>query len=155
MRWADSGKPDFPDERDYRDPVGGEFAGDWLASTERVRVRLEGAGLVDTGWVVVIQERRTSALLPVTALKWRLGYGAAVAIAFILVMVLVMWAGMMSVVDSSSRSRVTRLLRRWAGLPLPTTGPRSAGTGWSSGSVSIGTATGGSPVMDQPLPPQS
>lgn len=149
VHWADSGKPDFPDERDYRDPVGGEFAGDWLASTERVRVRLEGAGLVDTGWVVVIQERRTNALLPVTALKWRLGYGAAAAIAFILVMVLVMWAGMMSVVDSSSRSRVTRLLRRWAGLPLPTAGTRSAGTGWTSGTVSSGTATGASAVVDQ------
>ena len=148
VRWADAGKLPFAPEREYEDPVGGEFAGEWLASPERVQVRLDGAELVDTGWVVLIQERRADVLQPVSALKRRLGYGAAAAIAFILVMVLVMWAGMISVVDASSKSRVTRLIRRWAGLPSSTSGTRTAGTGWSSGTSTSGTGTGSSGVVE-------
>src|SRR5205814_4044628 len=30
VRWFDSRTPDFEEERDYEDPVGGEFAGPWL-----------------------------------------------------------------------------------------------------------------------------
>ena len=147
VRWADE-KAEFAPEREYEDPVGGEFAGDWLASPERVQVRLDGAELVDTGWVVLIQERRADVLQPVSALKRRLGYGAAAAIAFILVMVLVMWAGMISVVDASSKSRVTRLIRRWAGLPSATSGTRTAGTGWSGGTSTSGTGTDSSGVVE-------
>ena len=145
VRWAESGKPEFKEEREYADPVGGEFVGPWLASVERVAVRLDG-GLVDTGWVVLIQERRDDVLQPVKALQWRLGYGAGAALIVVFVLVLVMWAGMMSVVDASSKSRVTRLLRRWAGLPPITSGTRTFGTGWSTGTITSGSATGGSGV---------
>ncbi len=157
VKWADSGKAEFPDERDYTDPVGGEFSGPWLAAVERVIVRLDGAGLVDTGWVVLIQERRDDVLQPVTALKWRLGYGAAAATVLILVLVIVMWIGMMSVLDGSSKSRVSRLLRRWAGLPPSTaTGTRTPGTGWTSGSITSGSGlVGGSggPTEEARVPP--
>jgi hypothetical protein len=146
VRWADSGKPEFPEEREYADPVGGEFAGPWLASVERVVVRLDG-GPVDTGWVVLIQERRADVLQPVRALKWRLGYGAAGAVAVVLVLVLVMWIGMMSVVDASSKSRVTRMLRRLAGLPAPSGGSRTPGSG-SAGTT--GSATSGSGELMPP-----
>ncbi|MFO0803268.1 MAG: serine/threonine protein kinase [Gemmataceae bacterium] len=128
VNWANGGKREFADEREYRDPVGGEFAGDWIASLERIAVRLDSGKPVDTGWVVLIQERREDVLRPVDALKRRLGFGAGAAIAVVLVLVLLMWAGMMSVVDASSRSRVSRMLRKWAGLPPTGGGFRTAGS---------------------------
>lgn len=150
VSWAQSGEAEFGEEREYIDPVGGEFSGTWLASVERVTVRLDGDSLVDTGWIVLIQERRADVLRPVEALKRRLGVGAAAAVLFVFVIVVVMWAGMMSVVDSSSRSRVTRLMRRWAGLPAPA-GPRTAGTTtWVGGTATGNTATGGSGVVEPP-----
>ena len=41
-------------EGSYRDPVGGEFGGPWLAAFEPVVV-----GDSDTGWVVIAQERES------------------------------------------------------------------------------------------------
>ena len=32
VKWADAKTPAFPDEEDYHDPVGGSYAGAWLAS---------------------------------------------------------------------------------------------------------------------------
>jgi len=150
IEWLESGKSNFPDERGYVDPVGGEFAGEWIASAERVAVRLDNGQPMDTGWVVLIQERRDDVLRPVAALKRRLGYGAGAAIAVILILVLLMWAGMMSVVDASSRSRVSRMLRKWAGLPPSTGGLRTAGATWPTGNTAGGTATGGSAVLEPP-----
>jgi hypothetical protein len=153
VRWADSGKPEFPEEHEYEDPVGGEFAGPWLAAVERVVVRLDGSP-VDTGWVVLIQERREDVLQPVEALKRRLAYGAAAAFAFILVLVALMWVGMMAVLNTSSKSRVTQLLRRWAGLPAAAGGPRSFGSMGSAGTFSSGSGSGsgssGSGTADEP-----
>ncbi|MDB5312516.1 MAG: hypothetical protein JWO38_6718 [Gemmataceae bacterium] len=139
VRWADAGKPEFAAEQGYLDPVGGKFATPWLASPERVVVRLEGGLLLDTGWVVVVQERRADVLAPVRDLQWRLGYGAAAALMFVLVLILVMWAGMMSVVDATSSSRITRFMRRWAGLPIATSSTRTAG---ADGPGSGGSTTG-------------
>jgi hypothetical protein len=149
VAWSDSGAPEFTGERDYEDPVGGDFRGEWLASTERIVVRIDGHP-VDTGWVALIQERKADVLRPVGALKRRLGLGAAIAIAVVLVLVLVMWAGMMSVVDVTSRSRASLWLRRLAGLPSGSPGTRTLGTGWMSGTTTGGTATGGSAVIDPP-----
>ncbi|HEY3788960.1 MAG TPA: hypothetical protein VGL71_08900, partial [Urbifossiella sp.] len=124
-----------------------------LAAVERVVVRLDGSP-VDTGWVVLIQERREDVLQPVEALKRRLAYGAAAAFAFILVLVALMWVGMMAVLNTSSKSRVTQLLRRWAGLPAAAGGPRSFGSMGSAGTFSSGSGSGsgssGSGTADEP-----
>ncbi len=127
VKWADATTGDdlapFEGGAEYIDPVsvaiGGVpgqegYEGKWLASVHRVRV---GPDKVDTGWVVLVQERRDEALQPVRDLQWRLGYVALAASAVILVLVVLMWAGMVLVLDTSSRSPVMRLLRRWAGLP--------------------------------------
>ena len=95
-------------------PGRSEYSGTWLASVHRVRV---GPDQVDTGWVVLVQERRDDVLQPVRDLQWRLGYVGLAATVSVLVLVALMWFGMMSGMDSTSRSPVTRLLRRWAGLP--------------------------------------
>ena len=62
---------------------------------------------------------------------------------FVFVLVLALWAGMMTVMDTSSRSRMTRFLRRWAGLPTPGTGTRTGATGTSLTGTG-GSGTGGS-----------
>ena len=79
--------------------------------------------------MVLVQERRDDVLDPVADLQWRLAVGAAVAFVVVLGTVLLMWAGMVSVVDGAPRSRVTLLLRRWAGLPTGTNTGGTAPTG--------------------------
>jgi tRNA A-37 threonylcarbamoyl transferase component Bud32 len=44
-------------EADYRDPIGGPFAGPWLAAFEPVIVEARPSPIDDTGWVVLVQER--------------------------------------------------------------------------------------------------
>jgi len=97
-------------------PGQAAYSGTWLASVYRVRV---GPDKVDTGWVVLVQERRDEALQPVRDLQWRLGYVGLVAVVIVLVLVVLMWAGMVSVMDTTARSPVTRLLRRWPGCRHP------------------------------------
>jgi hypothetical protein len=136
VKWSDSGKPTFQAEENYHDPVGGSFAGIWLASVERVIVRPEEGNPVDTGWVILVQERKAEVLQPVAELQWQLGRGAAIAGAFLSVVLVLMWAGLVSVLDSSPKSRMTRFLRRWAGLPTSTAG---------ASSTTIGRSIGGTP----------
>jgi eukaryotic-like serine/threonine-protein kinase len=132
VRWADAAGT-FHAEEYYDDPVGGQYAGPWLASVERVVVRPEDGSPIDTGWVILVQERRDEVMHPVRQLQWRLGYGAFGATLFILLLLASITVGMISVLDGAPKSRVTRLLRRWAGLP----------TGGVT-STSSSTATGGS-----------
>ncbi|MCE9563733.1 MAG: serine/threonine protein kinase [Planctomycetes bacterium] len=123
VKWADEKKSDFAPEEDYHDPVGGKFdGGAWLASVERVIVRPEEGKPTDTGWVILVQERKDEVLAPVTALQWHLGRGGAIASGFLLLVITLVWMGTVSVLDSSPKSRMTRLLRRWAGLPTTTAG---------------------------------
>ena len=153
VKWADAmnatgaDHAPFDDGAGYIDPVSvatsgvpgqAAYEGKWLASVNRVRV---GPDKVDTGWVVLVQERRDDALQPVRDLQWRLGYVALLASAAILVLVALMWGGMVMVMDTSSRSPVTRLLRRWAGLPTSATSG-TVGSGTGSSVLGAGTARG-------------
>jgi eukaryotic-like serine/threonine-protein kinase len=95
-----------------------EYSGAWLAGVHRVQV---GPEKIDTGWVVLVQERRDVTLQPVRDLQWRLGYVGLAAAVIALGLVGAMWLGVMAVMDSSPRSPVARLLRRWAGLPTSAT----------------------------------
>jgi hypothetical protein len=162
VKWADAaaaaGDDDLPFGAgdDYADPVSrpdgnspgvGEFAGAWLAAVRRVRV---GPERVDTGWVVLVQERRSAVLRPVRELEWRLGYVAFAAAVIVLALGALMWSGMAAVMDPAPRSPVTRMLRRWAGLP--TSGTGTSGTAGAGSSLpaavtahgSAGTPTPGS-----------
>jgi hypothetical protein len=173
VKWADEARaaPEgevvpFEAGKEYTDPVSvpngdtpgiREFTGTWLASVHRVRV---GPERVDTGWVVLVQERREVTLEPVNHLEWRLGYAGMAATGIILALVTLMWAGMVVVMDPTTRSPVTRFLRRWAGLPTGTTGSTfgTIGVGGTAGSSvaaahtargSAGTA-GGTATQDGP-----
>jgi hypothetical protein len=144
VKWADEAAAaghdlvPFPGNQ-YTDPVSqpdgdtpgmSDFSGEWLAAVQRVRV---GPEKIDTGWVVLVQERRDEALRPVRDLQWRFGYAGLVAAVVVSLLVVLMWLGMVTVMDTSARSPVTRLLRRWAGLP----------TSSASGTLAV-TAIGGS-----------
>lgn len=137
VKWADAGGP-FPAEEYYEDPVGGAYAGPWLATPERVTARPEAGNPIDTGWVILVQERRDEVMHPVRALQWRLTYGGVGATLFLLALVAALTLAMTSVLDDTPKSRVTRFLRRWAGLP---TGPSGTGTGTAGPSTSLGAKT--------------
>lgn len=157
VKWADSlsagdDTTPFADPQ-FTDPVSaGEpaFGGLWLASANRVRV---GPDKVDTGWVVLVQERRDEALQPVREMQWRLGYVGLVAGVAVLGLVALMWTGMMMVMDTSSRSPVTRMLRRWAGLPTSGTGTAGA-TAPASGLAGAGTARSSGTPTPGSAPPE-
>jgi hypothetical protein len=130
---------------EYRDPVEREpFSGTWLAAVEPVVVRSDNDKPVDTGFLIVMQERRDEVMKPVRDLQWRLTYGAIVAALFILTLLAALILGLLSVVDAAPKSRVTRFLRRWAGLPTGTIGTGTTGsTAGTAGSVGGQTARAG------------
>jgi serine/threonine-protein kinase len=55
----DSAVPDNMDSN-YQDPIGGNYAGRWTAVFEPVLVHGRSAGVMNTGLVVIVQERPTS-----------------------------------------------------------------------------------------------
>jgi hypothetical protein len=150
VAWADAGG-EFA-TADYRDPVGGAFAGPWLAAAERVLAPADDGPPADTGWVVVVQERRADALAPVRDLQWRLGYGGALAAALALLLVAAMWVGLTTLTDSSSKSRMTRVLRRWAGLP--TGGAAGTGTAETGAAAPGGKTVRPDSGVETPAPGQ-
>ena len=149
VKWADSvakAEP-FAAREEYIDPVFSgsaetpgfsDYNGPWLASAHRVRA---GPEQVDTGWVIVVQERRDEVMRPVRDLQWRLSYGALGATVFILTLLTVLTLGMMSVLDGAPKSRVTRFLRRWAGLPTGTSSHGTSTTTTTSADGSVGAKT--------------
>ena len=138
VKWVDSKEAALPTEEEYHDPVGGAYVGEWLASVERVVVRPEDGTPIDTGWVILVQERKDEVLNPVTDLQWRLGIGAGIAGLVLFIVLAVVWAGTVSVLDGTPKSRVTRLLRRWAGLPTGVTaGTGTIGTLGTAGTTGI------------------
>lgn len=122
VKWLDAPEGTaFDAGRSYTDPVARpEFAGEWLAAVQRVRV---GPEKVDTGWVVLVQERRDEVLAPVRDLQTRLALAGLAALVLGFVLVALMWAGVLSVMDPTARSPLARVLRYWAGLPAPTAPP--------------------------------
>jgi hypothetical protein len=130
VRWVDSGGA-FALEQDYTDPVGDSFAGVWLASVERVKVRQKSDLTIDTGWVILVQERRNEVLSPVWDLEWRIGIAAAVATVLVLILIVLLSTGVVSILEDAPKSRITRFLRRWAGLSTASSAI-SATTGVSS-----------------------
>ena len=146
VAWADgpggAGAPFFS-SGSYADPVSvgdASFGGTWLAAAYRVRV---GPEKVDTGWVVLVQERRDEVLRPVRDLQWRLGYVGLAALVLVLGLVALMWGGVVMVMDASPRSPVARFLRTWAGLP---------GAGGGSSLPSGGTARDAATAGPTPTP---
>ena len=137
--------PGWQELPQYTDPVDREgYGGLWVAAVQPVIVRSDDDRPVNSGFLVVVQEREEEVLEPVAALQWRLGISATIAGLFLVLVLAVVWAGTVSVLSTAPKSRMTRLLRRWAGLPTGT----SASTGSVVSLSSAGTPASGSGVSD-------
>ena len=130
----------FHDEN-YGDPVGGEYAGRWLAAFRPVVVAGRPAEIGDTGWVVVVQERYEAALRPVRELGDRLMRYGLTALGVVLSVVTALWAFVIVVLNETTRIRIPSAVRRWAGLGTSGSGGSGATGG---GSVVAGAVTSGS-----------
>lgn len=117
----------------FQDPVGGEFAGDWLIAFEPVE--LEAVG--DTGLMVIVQDRREDVTGPITELEKRLVRAATIGLALIVAFFGVTWWFIVGVTTATSGSTISMLLRR-AGFP-----------GGSGGSASS-QVTGSLPSLTDP-----
>lgn len=103
----------------YADPVDDPaFAGLWLAAAVPVVIVVDEAKPADSGFVVLVQERRDEVLAPVRALQWRLGYGAVAAFVIVAVLFIAWTAGLTALLHHLPSSRLARLLRRWMAAPL-------------------------------------
>jgi hypothetical protein len=91
---------------DYHDPIGGEFAGRWLAAAEPVEVvSRHDLSSRDTGWIVVVQERYGAAVSPVQELRDRLLWQAKVATSVVAVALAGLWGFVILVLNESPRLR--------------------------------------------------
>ncbi len=100
----------------HEDPVGGDYAGRWLAAAEPVVVPGREGKLRDTGWVVVVQQRHDDAVGPVDGLKRKLMGLGLTALALVVGVVTALWAFVLWVLSDAPRSRLAAALRRRAGL---------------------------------------
>jgi hypothetical protein len=115
----------------YHDPVAdasSEYAGPWLAAAAPVVIqpRKDGERPLDTGWLVLVQERTQDTLGPVTRLRQKLllqGWESAALVAAIL---LGLWGLVLLVFNERPGSRLAAFVRRRAGLA---TGSAPSGPG--------------------------
>lgn len=112
---------------DYRDPVGGAYAGRWLAAIEPVEVNTRPDASRDTGWAVIVQERYRAAIEPVARLRDRLFYRAKLAMAGVLLVVSATWAFVIVVLNESPRTGWLDRFRRRAGVQPGSNTPDSTG----------------------------
>ncbi|HET6883273.1 MAG TPA: serine/threonine protein kinase [Pirellulales bacterium] len=112
---------------DYHDPIGGEFAGRWLAAAEPVEViSRRDMSSRDTGWVVIVQERYRAAVAPVQELRDRLLFQAKVATTVVAVALAGLWGFVILVLNESPRLRWFDRLRQQTSLSPHTHTPNSA-----------------------------
>jgi serine/threonine protein kinase len=117
--------------QNYQDPIAAS-KGDsakWLAVVDAVIVPGPDGTFEDTGWGVVVQERYEDVLRPVQELKADLVGRAQLAAGLVALVGVGTWSFVLLLLNDSSRSRLSRFLRKRAGL---------AAAGLSSRSGSLG-----------------
>jgi serine/threonine protein kinase len=154
---------------DYVDPVcalskdsgypwHADSAGTWLAAAEPVIIppARDGSKFLDTGWVVLVEERTEDALAPVRKLGGELVVQGVETLCMLLVILGGLWAFVLVVLNDSSRSRLMAFLRRRAGLSSV---GGAGGTVTPSGGKSLprsgvsGAAAGRETAPTVPFPP--
>lgn len=128
---------------EYRDPIGGDYAGHWLAAAEPVEVvARRDLHSRDTGWAVIVQERYQAAVAPVEELRERLLWQAKVATTTVAVVLAALWGFLISVLNESPRWRWFARLRQQTSLTPQGNTPSSASlTGSLRPSLSMRSAT--------------
>jgi hypothetical protein len=112
---------------DYRDPIGGEFAGRWLAACEPVFVGGRSPKAQDTGWVVIVQERYDDATAPVRVLGSRLVQQGLLALGVVIGVITLLWGFVVIVLTEAPRAAWMHSLRHRVGLPTTRTSGGSGG----------------------------
>jgi hypothetical protein len=100
----------------YTDPAAEAdpaFAGTWLAAAVPVIILTDEEHPHDSGFVVLVQQRRDEVLAPVRALQWRLGLGAVLVSGLVLILFLGWTAGLTALLHPMPTSRLARFFRRW------------------------------------------
>jgi serine/threonine protein kinase len=116
----------------YTDPVGGSYEGDWLAAVEPVFVERGTGALVDSGWAVLVEERTSDTLRPLTRVRSLMAYGGLVGLGLVTLVIGGLWG---IVVLAVKAPRWARGWRFWKGIA-----PAGTSTAQSSGSLSAGSA---------------
>lgn len=104
-------------DADYRDPLGGQYEGRWLAAIQPVLIEGRPEQARDTGWAVIVQERHAAAVEPARQLGARLVRTGLVAVAVVLLVITGSWLFVFGLLTDFPRFRLLRLLRRQVGLP--------------------------------------
>lgn len=101
---------------DFADPVEDDSQPAWLAAIEPVFVDERSSQVQDTGWAVIVQERRRTATLPVREMGRELVRVGLTGLAVVLGVVTALWGFVIIVLNESPRGRWFRWLRRTVGL---------------------------------------
>jgi hypothetical protein len=110
--------------RDYRDPLDDTDDNRWLTAVAPVIVKSRGGKSKQTRWVVLVQERTTTALGPVGELRGHLWMQGLLILGILGGLSLSFGLFVMWVLNDCGRSPLHRFLRRRAGLePLSTGKP--------------------------------
>lgn len=121
----------------YDDPVTVAAENDYYAAVEPVFVVRGNAPRYDTGWSVLIQERRVETLAPIARIWSIFVRGGAMGAFLVITLLASLWAFVTLVVNRSGKS----VFRKWG--PSPESGLSSRSS--TSGSASSGSSHGSLP----------
>lgn len=99
----------------YHDPLSEATADEWLAAFEPVLTARTSDRIDDTGWAIVIQERRTGALRPFEQIRTSAFRGGWVALGLVALVVGALWGVVLLVIEAPSRLRRTPFFKGVSG----------------------------------------
>lgn len=107
---------------DYHDPIGGEFAGEWLAAVEPVFVFRGPHDVEDSGWAIVVEERRADMLKPFEQVRVLVRRGGWMAIGLVVVVIGVLWGIVLLIINPPRQLRKVRMFQGLAGTATASSG---------------------------------
>jgi hypothetical protein len=124
----------------YRDPVAGgtEAAGendDLIAVVEPILLRRQANRVLDSGWLLLVQESKSETLAPISRLRSMVIYGGSAALVLVVLIMACLWWLVVLVQNAPSRLRASQL---WSGR---LTGASTTESGTLSNRLTRETAT--------------
>lgn len=127
---------DAPGEHDsgrfdaYRDPLIPQDGDDWLCAAEPVFVSRGSGVKSDSGWTVLVQERRSGVLAPLQGLWKFIVVGGLAAIGVVVLILTALWGYVL--IRLHVGEVAGQFIRRLTGMPTPTSQTMSARSEGSS-----------------------
>jgi serine/threonine protein kinase len=128
--------------KSYRDPLDPEGKADWLCAAEPVFVARSDKRLYDSGWTVLVEERRREVLAPLEQLWGLVISGGLTALGLVVLVLTGLWIYVL--VKLHAADEALRFARRWIGLSetvTPTAGAPSERLSEMSGSLPASVST--------------